>query len=255
MNELFSPLWHYVFESAAYMIGFRLYSARRARVDGDPQSITTLVLAVGAIFGAVFGAKFVFWLQEPELVGALVADPRALIGGKTVVGGFIGGRLGVELAKKVMGVTTSTGDAFVTPMTIGLVLGRIGCFLSGLHDGTHGIVTSLPWGFDYGDGVLRHPTQLYEVLAVAGLWGVIQVIRPYLRRDGDRFRLWLAGYLVFRLCVEALKPQPYLHAGLLTGIQAACLITLLFDLPHLLRIGRDLVRRGHTAAGVAGVAK
>lgn len=224
------------------MIGFRLYLARRARVESDPQSVTTLVLAVGAIFGALLGAKLVFWFQEPHRVALLLPDLRALIGGKTVVGGFIGGRLGVELAKKVMGVTTSTGDAFVTPMTVGLVLGRIGCFLSGLHDGTHGIATSVPWGFDYGDGVLRHPTQLYEILAVIALWGLIQTVRPRLRRDGDRFRLWLSGYLVFRLLVEWLKPQPYLHGGLLTGIQWACLITLLIDLPQLIRIGRDCWR-------------
>ncbi len=232
------------------MIGFRLYLARRARVDSDPQSITTLVLAVGAIFGALLGAKLVFWFQEPARVALILPDPRALIGGKTVVGGFIGGRLGVEIAKKIMGVTVSTGDAFVTPMTVGIVLGRIGCFLSGLHDGTHGVATRLPWGINYGDGVFRHPTQIYEILVVIALWGAIQWLRPRLRRDGDRFRLWLSGYLLFRLLVEWLKPQPYLHGGLLTGIQWACLMTLLIDLPHMLRIGRACLA-GSTQADTA----
>ena len=41
-------------------------------------------------------------------------------------------------------------------------LGRIGCFLAGLADMTYGTPTTLPWGRDFGDGIGRHPVQLYE---------------------------------------------------------------------------------------------
>ena len=35
-----------------------------------------------------------------------------IFGGKTVVGGLVGGWIGVELAKKVLGIRGSTGDGW-----------------------------------------------------------------------------------------------------------------------------------------------
>ncbi|MBO1321321.1 prolipoprotein diacylglyceryl transferase [Acanthopleuribacter pedis] len=224
------------------MVGFRLYLARRAKRDGDAQALASLVVAVGAVFGALLGAKLVFWFQEPYRVALLLPNPRALIGGKTIVGGLIGGRIGVEIAKKIIGMTESTGDSFVTPVAVGLIIGRLGCFFSGLHDGTHGIPTMLPWGVDYGDGLDRHPTQLYEIVWVAVLWRLIRGCEARFHRAGDQFRALLAGYLFFRLGVEWLKPEAPLHLGLLTGIQWVCLVTLLIDAPHLWRVTRGLFR-------------
>ena len=73
---------------------------------------------------------------------------------------------GVEIAKRAAGVTASTGDAFVVPLAVGIAIGRMGCFVAGLHDDTYGNATTLPWGVDFGDGVARHPTQLYDIAFV-----------------------------------------------------------------------------------------
>ena len=85
--------------------------------------------------------------------------------GKTIVGALIGGLITVEWAKRRLGIAHRTGDLFALPLCLGIAIGRVGCFLTGLEDHTVGVRTTLPWGIDFGDGP-RHPTQLYEILFV-----------------------------------------------------------------------------------------
>lgn len=47
-----------------------------------------------------------------------------------------------------------------------MAVGRLGCFFAGLPDYTYGVPTDLPWGVNFGDGVPRHPVQLYESAAM-----------------------------------------------------------------------------------------
>jgi phosphatidylglycerol:prolipoprotein diacylglycerol transferase len=85
------------------------------------------------------------------------------MGGKTIVGALIGGLITVELMKRYIGLRTSTGDLYAIPLAVGIAIGRIGCFLTGLSDNTYGTASNLPWAIDFGDGIPRHPTQLYEI--------------------------------------------------------------------------------------------
>ena len=121
--------------------------------------------------GAVIGSKLLGWIQHPAEAWAHRLDAAWLLGGKTIVGGLLGGLVGVELAKLGIGERRSTGDLFALPLCLGIALGRVGCFLAGLADHTYGVPTALPWGVDFGDGIRRHPTQLYEI-AVLGLIAV-----------------------------------------------------------------------------------
>ena len=107
------------------------------------------------------------------------------------------------------------------PLAVGIAIGRIGCFLSGLPDGTYGTPTSLPWGVDLGDGVARHPTALYESLFMIVLAAVLARVEPHARR-GDAFKLFMASYLTFRLLVDGIKPGIPLALGL-TAIQWVCI--------------------------------
>ena len=158
----------------------------------------------------------------------------AWLGGKTVVGGLLGGLIGVELAKRVVGWRQSTGNGFAWPLLTALVIGRIGCQLGGIADQTYGIATTLPWGWDYGDGIPRHPAALYEI----ALLGILAMVMRRPRWDtvaGDRFRVFLVGYLSMRLVLEFLKP-PFGPAAdgtlqadqwfMLTAIQWACVAGL-----------------------------
>ena len=83
--------------------------------------------------------------------------------GRTIIGGILGGWIAVELVKRRYNIHSRTGELFVTPLAVGLIFGRIGCFLAGTADDTFGRATTLPWGVDFGDGLARHPLQLYEI--------------------------------------------------------------------------------------------
>src|SRR5207302_8689881 len=112
-------------------------------------------------------------------------------------GGLVGGFLAVEWIKRRLGVTRSTGDVFAIPLAVGIGIGRIGCFLTGLDDHTHGLPASLPWAVDYGDGIPRHPAQLYEIAFVWLLALLLAAVTRRLHREGDVFRLFICAYMGF----------------------------------------------------------
>lgn len=231
---------HTLFEVLAYGVGFRtfLYARRRQVAPALEKTDPLILVGTGAIVGAAIGAKLSFWLDDPLTAFAQFPDWRHLIEGKSIIGALLGGLAGVELAKRAAGVRRSTGDAFVLPLTLGMCIGRIGCFLAGLGDHTYGTPTQLPWGVDFGDGIHRHPTQLYEIAFLIAQYAWIRNRRAYFAREGDAFRVFLVGYLAFRLSVEFIKPVFYTYPGGLSGLQWLCIAGLLYyarDIPRILR--------------------
>jgi phosphatidylglycerol---prolipoprotein diacylglyceryl transferase len=113
---------------------------------------------------------------------------------------------------------------FAVPLCVGIAIGRLGCFFAGLADDTYGKATTLPWGVDFGDGVRRHPTQLYEFLFLAVLACVLWRWEKRPHGEGQVFRGFMAAYLGWRLVIDFLKPQP-LVAGM-NWIQWACVVGL-----------------------------
>lgn len=117
--------------------------------------------------------------------GALIAGGgnMALAGmlplGHSIAGAIAGGIVGAEGYKLARGIKGSTGLIFVAPLAAGIAIGRWGCFLSGLPDFTYGTPTTLPWGVDFGDGIPRHPVQLYESFAMLGflIWFIATLER------------------------------------------------------------------------------
>jgi phosphatidylglycerol---prolipoprotein diacylglyceryl transferase len=140
-------------------------------------------------------------------------------GGKTIVGGLLGGWFAVEAVKLVTGIRTRTGDLFAVPLCVGIAVGRVGCFIAGLADDTYGKPTSLPWAVDLGDGIGRHPVQIYEIVFLVIL--AIFLVRSTQWREGARFRIFMGSYLGWRFVIDFLKPQP-LVAGL-NLIQWSCI--------------------------------
>jgi phosphatidylglycerol:prolipoprotein diacylglycerol transferase len=239
---LASAVPHMILESAAFAVGGLLYwrggaSNTVARADG----LSRLGFVAGAVLGAAIGSRLLYVLQYWT---ALSSQPWQMwLGGKTIVGALLGGLMGVEIAKRALGWRDSTGNGFVTPLLVAMVIGRIGCQLSGVADQTYGNATTLPWAWDYGDGVPRHPTSLYEIVGLS--WIAWLVHRPrFAHEPGDRFRAFMVVYLLLRFGLEFLKP-PFgpAAAGTLAPsfwepcapIQWACLGGLLYYLPALRR--------------------
>ncbi len=219
------PAWHPVLETLAYGCGYALYRRLRAR-SGDflPDAARWNVIAAAAV-GALIGSRVLGLAEQfPTLLAAwrggqlltLVMTP----GGKTIVGGILGGWLAVELVKRLSGIKRRTGDLFVLPLCLAIAIGRVGCLVAGLADDTYGVPTTLPWAVDLGDHVGRHPVQVYEILFLGGMAWVLKTSERWTLPEGARFRLFLAGYLGWRLGIDFWKPQP-LVAGM-NVIQWSC---------------------------------
>ncbi|OWA37405.1 diacylglyceryl transferase [Saccharibacillus sp. O16] len=250
---------HVLFETLSYFIGFRVYLWTRR--PSDMPKLTSLQILAGTILGAAVGAKLLYWLESPIATWEQLSQGHVLWGGKTIVGGLLGGLIGVELTKKWVGWKSSTGDDFVYPLIVGMVLGRIGCFLTGLEDHTYGTPTTWIIGVDFGDGIPRHPAQLYEI-GVLLLLAVL--LHPMYRRSrrpelaaahsgykpGLMFQWFMTGYLFFRLVVEFIKPTPHPYLGL-NNIQLACIAGLVYYIWLLTRRGRgsEAMRSEAQAAG------
>jgi len=225
--------WHFLFELLAYSVAFRLYLSARQRQGDFLDERLRWSIVVAAVLGAAVGAKLLYWLEDPMKAAAHWTDPAYLMGGKTIVGAILGGTMAVEWTKKRAGLERRTGDLFAIPLAVGIAIGRIGCFLAGKGDDTYGVPTSLSWTVDLGDGVMRHPVQLYEVGAMVLLVFLLARIKPPQFRQGDRFRAFVLFYYGWRLTVDFLKPGVR-FAGL-TLLQWACAAALLW-------YGRDLQR-------------
>jgi len=176
-------------------------------------------VGLGAVCGGLIGAKLHFVLADWQgfLSGAAWLDD-----GKTIMSGLLGGYLGAQAAEWALGVRIRTCDQFAVPVAAAIGIGRLACFSAGC---CHGTVTSLPWGVDFGDGLARHPTQLYEsafhLLAAVVLFRLQR--RGILR--GQLIRLYFLAYFTYRFATEFIRPEPELWLGL-TGYQWAALVLI-----------------------------
>lgn len=228
-------LFHAVFEAAALSSGAFYYRWQQRRAGVSLAALmegSRFAVLLGCIFGAAIGNKLMFWIEMPHLFPLYWNKPEVWFAGQSMVGGLLGGLIGVELAKKLSGVQGSTGDAFVFPILLGLMIGRTGCFVAGLADGTFGVPSALPWAIDFGDGIPRHPTQLYEILFAAILWWWLRGMRTsWSVQPGLLFKVMLSSYLLWRLLVDGIKPVPFDYGFGWSGIQVACALALLVYLP------------------------
>jgi phosphatidylglycerol---prolipoprotein diacylglyceryl transferase len=154
------------------------------------------VLVFGAGIGAFAFGSANLWLSQQEGLA------------RSIEGALAGGILAVELYKRGAGITGRTGARFALPLAVGIAVGRIGCFYAGLDDFTYGTPSALPWAHDFGDGVPRHPTQLYESATMAGfaLVYVVYAMRGNTFVIENGFYLAVGFYGLQRFALEFIKP-------------------------------------------------
>lgn len=218
---------HLVLEYLAFFIAFRYYVYLRKRSTDIISSNNRLSIILGAALGALIGSRLVGFLENP-LINFSQENLIQLLNTKTIMGGLFGGLLGVEFAKKRIGETHSSGDLFTFPIILGIFIGRVGCFLSGINEFTYGYETSTVFGMDLGDGILRHPTSLYELLFLIFLWRGLKTLKKRATlKSGELFKWFMILYFSFRFFIEFLKPNVFYVFGLST-IQILCIICLLY---------------------------
>lgn len=215
---------HLVFETLSFFIGYRYYSFLRSRQKDLIVDENRIWIIIGAAAGAFIFSRFIGIMENPSLIkeNGLLA-----IGNKSIIGGLLGGLIGVELVKKWIGENLSSGDLFTLPLIVAIGIGRVGCFLAGLSDNTYGVETSLPWGIDLGDGIHRHPTNLYEIGFLVVLYFSLKRMRAEKLKPGAMFKLFMVSYLSFRFLIEFIKPNEFSFLSL-SAIQIACIAGLIY---------------------------
>jgi phosphatidylglycerol:prolipoprotein diacylglycerol transferase len=225
---------------AGIVVSIALWS-RLARRDDR-----LVLIYIAALAGAFIGAKLVYLGAEGWLHWHDKDRWLELATGKSIVGGLLGGYLAVEMAKRFLRYSNSTGDwfAIVTPLSI--VLGRVGCILHGCCLGRE---CDASW-YTMNDaaGIPRWPAALVELLFNAFALVAVLVLRKRRILMGQHFHLYLMAYGVFRFFHEFLRDTPQI-LGPFSGYQIASLGVVLLGLMGF--IGRQ---KRTTRAQDAGVA-
>jgi phosphatidylglycerol---prolipoprotein diacylglyceryl transferase len=216
----------YTFFVAAGLLAGMIVFAIECKRKGLFSKKFLLVFAIGMV-GSAVGSKAPFWIAHFPQIVAGFPDLSLLFSGQTIVGGLLGGWIAIEVAKKAIGFTRRTGDPFAPAVALGAGIGRIGCFLRGC---CVGIRSSVPWAMDFGDGVLRHPTQLYSSIFDFALFAYLWLVRKRIRQDGDLFKRFLYIYAVFRFSIELIRVTPRFFLAL-SGYQWVMVAIVAYLLP------------------------
>lgn len=202
------------------------YEARRKKFPQEAILCIILAALIGTLAGSRLGSVlFVYWNYYSRNLSNIFF---LQLGGKTLVGGLIGGYLGVVIMKRILKFSRSTGDLFAPSVALGISIGRIGCFLNGC---CFGVPANFWWGVNF-KGTIRHPTQIYEsifcLLLFIALWG----IRKKIKREGDLFKIFVFAYSFFRFWIEFLRDDKVLLAFKLSTAQLISLVILILLVMH-----------------------
>jgi phosphatidylglycerol:prolipoprotein diacylglycerol transferase len=191
-----------------------------------------VLVYVGALVSAFLGAKLMYLFAEGWLHWHDPDRWLQLATGKSIVGGLLGGYAGVEITKKLLGYTRTTGDWFALVVPVGIVLGRVGCLL---HGCCLGRVCEPAW-FTMNDatGVARWPAALVELIFNVLMFGVVLLLRWRRLLPGQHFHVYLMTYGVFRFFHEYLRATPDVF-GPFSGYQIGALGIFTLGLAGFLR--------------------
>ncbi len=194
------------------------FAARRwqgnvANLDARENTGVFLLAVGGAILGAYLfqlPASLLAWTAPPP-DGARGPD-GLLLGGRTVLGGLLGGWIAVEAGKRAFGIAKPTGDAFALPLAIALGFGRLGCASAGCCAGS--ACMAGPFTVVGAGGAPHLPVAQLEAVyhfVAAGMlaWATRRGWIP-----GRRLAAYLTVYALVRLGLEGWRTNPAVLAGL-----------------------------------------
>ncbi len=236
-----------LFMALAFAAGYLCFRLTATKTDRDTAADRALII-VFALPGGIVGAKLPVLLWNYRILFRYPDNISLLLSGRTIVGGLIGGYLSVLFVKKKLKLTVRTGNDIAAPAALGMAVGRIGCLMSGC---CYGIEAPRFLGIDFGDGLYRWPTQIYEMIFDLGMFAVFLYLKKTRElRPGILFRYLLNAYFIFRFFIEFIRvtDAPVWGISLYQILCVACLLFVNRDywMRRLLR-GRSAIRKTSVA--------
>jgi phosphatidylglycerol---prolipoprotein diacylglyceryl transferase len=192
---------------------------------------------IGVILGARIG--YILFYDPSSLY--YITHPWQIFNPFDVEGNFVGIR-GMSYHGAIIGAFAATLlfglrnkkvvypilDLLALSVPVGYIFGRIGNFL---NQELVGKATDVPWGI-YVDGVLRHPSQLYEAfLEGVVIAFILFVYRKYKHFDGELIIGYGVLYGIMRFVAEIFREPDvqigYLCCGLSMG-QLMSIVMIIF---------------------------
>ncbi|MCH2437487.1 MAG: prolipoprotein diacylglyceryl transferase [Acidimicrobiales bacterium] len=221
---------------------------RLAARGGDPEDIATI--AMWAVPAGLIGSRLYHVATDWRSFRGRWEDvPAVWQGGLGIPGGLMAGVLvGVLVARRRGLSMASAMDVMIPTIPVAQAIGRWGNWF---NQEVFGRPTDLPWALEIDavhrpaahlDATAFHPTFLYE-----GLWNValavvlVRVERLSILRPGYIVALWVFGYGLGRLWVEALRSDA---ASLIAGVRVNIWMALLAIL-----VGAVVARAGRIPPG------
>jgi len=196
------------------------WRARRERLD--PEVIMDMAFWV-FLFGMVGARLFYcieYWGTEIKTLWEVLQYWK---GGIVFYGGLIGSIVAFFVYRRSRPFPLRPYmDVLAPSIAIGLMFGRLGCFLNGC---CYGHVCQLPWAVSFPkpsppwahhhtvgmipEGALQslpiHPTQIYSAIDGLVLLLLLSAYFPFRRRDGEVMGLLMVTYPISRFLIEFLR--------------------------------------------------
>ena len=195
------------------IVAVTMAQRRWAARGGDPADVSSL--ATWSVIAGLVGARAYHVLTDYHRFQGRWPDAlKVWEGGLGIPGGLLAGVLtGVVLARRRGLPAAQLLDVVAPAIPVAQAIGRLGNWF---NQELFGRPTDLPWAVridpshrpnDYGHYATFHPTFLYE--ALWNLWLAFVLVRYERRRPSGRpgrlFALYVLGYGIGRLWVEALR--------------------------------------------------
>jgi phosphatidylglycerol---prolipoprotein diacylglyceryl transferase len=205
------------FISATWLACWR---ARREKLD--PEVI--LDMAFWVVFSGMVGARlfycYEYWGRDIKTIWDVVQYWK---GGIVFYGGIVGGSIAFLVYRAIRPFPIRPYmDVMAPSIAIGILFGRLGCFLNGC---CYGDACQLPWAVSFparspawwhhailglipGDSLRSlpvHPTQIYAAIDGLVLLLLLSAFYRWRRRDGEVMALLMVTYPITRFIVEFLR--------------------------------------------------
>lgn len=270
-TDISIPIYAYGF---MLMVGFLVvvFVARiKAKSEGlNSEDISNL--GIYTIFVGILGGRTFYVIQNLGSYKHNILDIFKIYeGGLVFYGGLLASIAAVIVYTKIRNLPVlKTIDIIAYAFALGIIFGRIGCFLNGC---CWGDVCSpdLPWAVTFpksvdansiidgspaflhhlGLGLVSvsdssslpiHPTQIYSALGNLSIFFIINAFFKHRRRDGEITLMFCALYSVMRFTIEIFRDDnPPLFDGMTISQNASILV--LAASVTLFIIGRVKLRR------------